>query len=104
QGRQVEQIARRRAAVELLERVDVDALISARGDEPVQLHGGAVAPDGRVEAELRLAAAGQHVEARHRAVAARDVPLEAEVPDVVAEPLDAHVANLRAVTGDDLDA
>src|SRR4029077_5238443 len=97
-----EQAARGGAHPESVEGVHVDALIRSGGDQAVELHRRAVALDLRVEAELGLVAADEHVEARDRAVATGGVALEAEIPHVVAEALDAHVPDLRAVAGEAL--
>src|SRR5207245_11063996 len=70
--------------------------------KPVQINIGAVATDVRLDAELGALAADEHVEARERALAVRDAALLADHPYVVAEALDADVADRRARAGADL--
>src|SRR5207302_4975332 len=69
QGREIEQVALRRPAIEALKAVDVDPLGVARSDEAEQLHRRAVALDVRLDADFRSPLPGENVQASQLAVA-----------------------------------
>src|SRR5439155_23743167 len=78
ESRQVQEIALRAPAVDVLVTVDVDALAIPGGNQPEKLHDRAIALDVRLDPDLRSARPREHVQAPSLAVARRPERLDAD--------------------------